>query len=105
MACCALALVVLTNLLAPLVWLSRRLFGCSPPWVDRLLDGFRARAHGAFPLRQRGRFLPVVLIVVAVEVVLVAAAWQAFAPPAELTDAALWAEAMHNSWCSAIGLR
>jgi hypothetical protein len=98
MACCAFAVLVLTQLLAPFVWLRRRLFGAPPPAVNLAVAWTLDSASTSVPAPRLRRAHKTLFTAVALELLLGAAALVYVAPRA---DSSAWieAQAFDGAWC------
>lgn len=96
MACCAFALYLLTQLLLPLRWLRDRLFGAP----KQTMSASVAWAPGmpVVPPARRSRTRPVLLAIIAAEVLGVAA----YAAPATPVDEAALFTQFHQSLCASV---
>jgi len=103
MACCAFAVFVLSQLLAPFVWVRRRLFGewtapnAAVAWS--LTDAVAAAP--APPRRISPRARRLLFAAVAVELAIGVAAF-AYVAPARTGDAWIEAAAIDGAWCRSI---
>jgi hypothetical protein len=96
MACCAFALYLVTQLLLPLRWLRDRLIG-APPQVASASVAWSPGKAGAAPGR-RSRTGPVLVAIIAAEIVGVGAA---AAPVTPVDEAALFIQ-FHQSLCASV---
>jgi len=103
MACCAFAVFVLSQLLAPFVWVRRRLFGertaTNGPVAWSLTDA--VAAGPAAPRRVASRARRWMYAAVAVELAIGAAALT-YVAPASTGDAWIAAAAFDGAWCRGI---
>jgi hypothetical protein len=100
MACCAFAAFVLTQLLAPFVWLRQRLFGAAVP-VNHAVGWSPDRVTAAPAPRLRWARKTFVAAV-ALELTLTAAAIVYVAPRGEASAAWIEAQAFDGAWCHAL---
>jgi hypothetical protein len=96
MACCAFALYLLTQLLLPVRWLRDRLFG-APRQTASASVAWAPGMTVATPAR-RSRMKPVLLAIIAAEVLGVAAY---AAPATPVAEAALFTQ-FHQSLCTSV---
>lgn len=111
MACCAFAAFLLINLLGPLAFLRRRLFGEAPPRNAAVAwrYGDPAATVGAVPVNLRARLRAGAGVILAVEAALVVGAALYLLPVDRSAAAAVSADgwdafvALHTSWCAGGG--
>ena len=102
MACCAFAVFVLSQLLAPFVWVRRRLFGeRTVPNVAVAWSLADAAAAPVAPQRISPRARRVLFAAVAVELAIGAAAF-AYVAPARTSAGWIEAAAFEGAWCRGI---
>ena len=102
MACCAFAVFVLSQLLAPFVWVRRRLFGeHAVPNVAVAWSLGDAGSAPVAPRRISPRARRVLFAAVAVELAIGVAAF-AYVAPARTGDAWIEAAAFDGAWCRGI---
>ena len=103
MACCAFAVFVLSQLLAPFVWVRRRLFGERTAPNDAVAWSLTdaAVATPAPSRRVSARVRRVLFAAVAVELAIGVAAF-AYVAPASTGDAWIEAAAFDGAWCRGI---
>ena len=127
MACCAFAVMILMQLLAPVLWLRRRLRpdhrrNAAASWrlqpvaaTAAVGPGLpRAKPDRAAPDRNRWRPRRWVAAVATTELALLLAAGSFFLPDRATagakasehvwSDEEIWYEAMHDAWCRALDL-
>jgi hypothetical protein len=104
MACCAFAVLVVSQLLAPFVWVRRRLFG-EPAKTNAVvawsLTSSRAAANDAVPRRISPRAQTLWYAAVAIELAIGAAAL-GYVAPARTGTAWVEAAAFDGAWCRGI---